>query len=51
MIREAPHVRPRPMVLGGKRTKSRDGSSSSRSAGRLIKKTEYCMLQSEAESL
>uniref|UniRef100_H2XZ27 Hydin adenylate kinase-like domain-containing protein n=1 Tax=Ciona intestinalis TaxID=7719 RepID=H2XZ27_CIOIN len=30
MIREAPNVRPRPMVLGGRRAKSRDGSSSTR---------------------
>uniref|UniRef100_H2YKD6 Uncharacterized protein n=1 Tax=Ciona savignyi TaxID=51511 RepID=H2YKD6_CIOSA len=36
MIREAPNVRPRPMVLG-KRAKSRDGSSSSRSVG------EWCL--------
>ncbi|XP_076808093.1 hydrocephalus-inducing protein homolog isoform X2 [Clavelina lepadiformis] len=35
MIREAPAIRPRPMVLAGKRAKSREGSSSSRSIARV----------------
>ncbi|XP_077975805.1 hydrocephalus-inducing protein homolog isoform X2 [Styela clava] len=34
MVREAPIARPRPIVLGGRKPKSRDGSSSSRSVAR-----------------